>query len=334
MAIAVIVTLAALRRFLRGQLLLKVAVVSAAIALFAWLLLSVLGFALVFSSDSLTRGRGPRDRAVLGLHRPGAVAGHAGLHRPRDRHQLRRRGPRARAHPSAEPVRGNRRRRRGQPPGGDRRRLGLPRGARPERARRRGERPRGRLAPGPAGGHRDGHRRRPPRRRRHGAGGLHRAQRRPGAGDRDRHLPGRSRAPGVLDGPLRDAAPRLRPPRARRGAHRGGNPRRHPDRRLPAHHLQRRGRRGPVPGEPLQLRGAHRAHGRPGRGGATAHTRARARAPVPRAVGCADQRRRRPGARGGRRHPHRGPLGGGALHPRGRPDRRPDLAGRSASSST
>ena len=55
-AIAVIVTLAGLRRVLRGERLLKVAVVSAGIALFAWLLLSVLGFALVFSSDSLTVG--------------------------------------------------------------------------------------------------------------------------------------------------------------------------------------------------------------------------------------------------------------------------------------
>ena len=55
-AIAVIVTLAALRRVLRGERLVKVAVVSAAIALFAWLLLSVLGFALVFSADSLSVG--------------------------------------------------------------------------------------------------------------------------------------------------------------------------------------------------------------------------------------------------------------------------------------
>ena len=55
-AIAVIVTLAGLRRVLRGKRLLKVAVVSAGIALFAWLLLSVLGFALVFSSDALTVG--------------------------------------------------------------------------------------------------------------------------------------------------------------------------------------------------------------------------------------------------------------------------------------
>jgi APA family basic amino acid/polyamine antiporter len=55
-AIAVIATLAALRRVLRGERLIRVAVVSAAIALFAWLLLSVLGFALVFSSDSLSVG--------------------------------------------------------------------------------------------------------------------------------------------------------------------------------------------------------------------------------------------------------------------------------------
>ena len=55
-AIAVIGTLAALRRVLRGERLFRVAVVSAAIALFAWLLLSVLGFALVFSSDSLSVG--------------------------------------------------------------------------------------------------------------------------------------------------------------------------------------------------------------------------------------------------------------------------------------
>ena len=55
-AIGVIGTLAILRRVLRGQRLFRVAVVSAAIALFAWLLLSVLGFALVFSSDSLSVG--------------------------------------------------------------------------------------------------------------------------------------------------------------------------------------------------------------------------------------------------------------------------------------
>ena len=276
-AIAVIVTLAALRRVLRGERLVKVAVVSAgdrplrvAAALGARVRAGVLG-------RLAQRGGRPRHRAVVGLHRPGPVARDAGLHRPRDGHQLRRRGPRAGPHAAAEPVRGDRRRRGGQPPGGDRGGLGLPRGG-PTRAR---------PTAWPAASGSTGSR------PRWWASRPSSATTCPTASPRRLEvfiglsaalvlvtaivdLPGRSRAAGVLDGPLRDAAPRLRPPRARRRAHRGGHPRRHRDRRRPPDHLRRRGRRGAVPGEPLQLRGAHRADGRPGGRGAPAHPGARA----------------------------------------------------------
>ena len=104
-------------------------------------------------------------------------------------------------------------------------------------------------------------------------------------------------AAGRVDGPLRHAAPRLRPPGARR-AHavrrrRGGGGDRLGADRAGDH----RGQRRALPRRPLQLRRADRADRRPGRRAAAAPARARPRAPVPRAphrAWCAASRCRCP----------------------------------------
>ena len=321
-AIAVIAALAALRRVLRGRAALlegggrlgrdrpRRAAAAGGARVRAGVLVRL-----------AQRGRRPRHRAVVGLDRPGAVAGDARLHRPRDGHQLRRRGARARAarcrgacssasapswwstsrcrwsgvsaYPAAPDP---------SAPDGVASGLGTD------------------WLQAPLVGHRD----RPSATSCPAA--WPRASRSSSAlanalvlvtVDRDRH--GRRRAAGLLDGPLRHAAPRLRPPRARRLAHRGGHPRRRGDRRRPPDHLAT-----PWATARSFLAGLYSFGVLIAMTAAqVAVVRLRIREPEPRAalpgaVGRADQGRRRARAVGVGAVLTGGPLGGVAVHPRGR----------------
>ena len=189
-----------------------------AIALVAQLLLAILGFALVFSSDSLRvgidLGTAPSWGSIA-LALSLATLAYTGLETVTNfAAEVARAGP----HAAAEPVRGDRRRRGGQRRG--RRWSGSrPTPRRPTRARPDGvasglgddwlQAPLVGIATGIGDELPDGVATAP--------GGL---RRRLSAAlvlvTVDRHRHGRRRAAGVLDGPLRHAAPRLRPPRARR----------------------------------------------------------------------------------------------------------------------
>ncbi len=242
----------------------------------------------------------PGHHPVVVLDRRRPLAGDAGLHRPRDGHQLRRRGARARAHAAAHAVPGDRRGGRDQRGGLDGRRLGVPGAAQPRRPGRRGRGPGHRLAAGAAAGRRHGDRRRAARRRGWftAAIGVSEATH---PDHRDGHRHGRRRAAGLLDGPLRHAAPRLRPPRAGGVAHRRRHAGRRRHRAGPDRPRRGPGQRGPLPRRALQLRRPHRHDRRPAGGGAPARARARPAAAVPRA----------------RQHPV-----AGRLDPRGAGDRR------------
>ena len=133
-----------------------------------------------------------------------------------------------------------------------------------------------------------------------------------------RHRHGRRRAPG-LSMARYDMLPHVfARPEKRRRADPGGHPRRRPDRRLPAHHRRRRRRRRPLP------RRASTASACSSRMTAAqvAVVRLRIREPdlerpfrVP--CGVRVRRRRHPAALGRRRRAHRGPSGSASLFTHG-----------------
>ena len=123
-------------------------IVVAGLDLATQLLLVILGLALLFSPDALTQGT---DLGLADLGRPGLrpAAGDARLYGPRDGRQPRRGDPRAGPDAAAEPLLGDRARRRDHGRGRDRRPRRLPGRERPDGARRG-------MAEGAARGHRRG----------------------------------------------------------------------------------------------------------------------------------------------------------------------------------
>ena len=109
--VAVIVAIAAVRLVRRSRLY-RFAIVVALVDLATQLLLVGLGVALLFSPDALTRGHRPRQRAELARDRVRAAARVPRVHGPRDRREPRRGDAQPGPRPSAQPLLGDRGRRR------------------------------------------------------------------------------------------------------------------------------------------------------------------------------------------------------------------------------
>ena len=107
---ACVIAAVAAVRLVRRTSLYRLAIALAGIALVAQLLLIVLGFVYLVSSERVRERRRSWDGADLELHRIRDPGGDARVHRPRDRRQPRRRGPRAGEEPPPQPLRRDRRR--------------------------------------------------------------------------------------------------------------------------------------------------------------------------------------------------------------------------------